>query len=528
MIQWVTSDEDVSLPAGCPPLIAKPLCSINNMKKKLIYLVVIFYQGVGLSQSISLENAKHDLEVLKSIVNSQSSYFQISDVDLDSEIEKIHSDYGYNDSIQIIHLTHEIGKVIAKIGDRHSRVYLPGSANNHHRYSGQYLPYIIAPFQNKIVVLTKIDSTNHYKYYNKNYPFLKEIQGINVYNLIESYPHRALKAPEQSRLTKGSWYLENISKHLFFEHKLIHDSITITLTDGDLDTTFTTSYSSSPNYWVDLGSSNPQTSKLSQDVWNNAEYRNLDKWLSDSIAYFRITDMLSYKQHPYFESYLLNTIKKFESAKALIFDLRGNGGGTREILNTLAPFLIPKELSPWVANIAYVRNNQDLNEDIESMNDRFLYSYYSSHLSDNDREAIDSFISNFKSDVNFPLEKFSKPYFMILKSGSTQIKYPVYILVNEETFSAASVFTTAIKGLPNIKVVGVTTDGSSGRSRIFKLPNSRIKIRLSTMLSFQRNGKTLDGNGTEPDILLERKEKQILGYMDTQLNDLIEIIKTNN
>ena len=47
------------------------------------------------------------------------------------------------------------------------------------------------------------------------------------------------------------------------------------------------------------------------------------------------------------------------------------------------------------------------------------------------------------------------------------------------------------------------------------------------MLSFQRNGKFLDGNGTEPDIVIDRKEAQLLGKGDAQLDDLISLIKKN-
>ncbi len=498
------------------------------MNKHLIYLILALCPILGFSQSISPTNLSHDLESLKTILYTHSSYFQISDVDLDYEIAIIHSKFSSSDSVQILYLYHEISKVIAKLGDRHSRVYPPKNVPSQHSYSKKYLPFIVAPFKNNIVSLAEHDSLTHYKYLSKNYPFLKVIQGIEVDSLINTYPHRALKAPELSRLMRGSQYLEHISKHLFLEHRIINDSLTITLTDGVSDSIFTTSYTSHPNYWADIGSSNPRTSKISQEVWNEAEYRRLDKWLTDSIGYFRITDMLSYRDHPYFEPYLLNAIQKFKSASALIFDLRGNGGGTRHILNTIAPFIVPKDHSPWVANIAYVRNDQGLNEDLESMTNRFLYSYYSSQFSNDDQRAIDSFMAKFNPEVNFPAEKFSKPFFMLLESGENQIECPIYVLVNEECFSAASVFTTSLKGLPNVRIAGVTTDGSSGRSRIFELPESGIEVRLSTMLSFQRNGKTLDGNGTEPDILIKRKEKQILGYEDSQLMDLISIIKSNN
>lgn len=46
------------------------------------------------------------------------------------------------------------------------------------------------------------------------------------------------------------------------------------------------------------------------------------------------------------------------------------------------------------------------------------------------------------------------------------------------------------------------------------------------MLSFQRNGKTLDGNGTIPDIVIPADEKQVLNGYDSQLNKLIKIINS--
>ena len=105
-------------------------------------------------------------------------------------------------------------------------------------------------------------------------------------------------------------------------------------------------------------------------------------------------------------------------------------------------------------------------------------------------------------------------------------KRQVYILANENSFSAASVLVSTLKGLPNIKIVGVNTDGSSGNSERFELPNSELRGKISTMVSFQKDGKILDGIGTEPDIVIERNLDQIFMKEDYQLNKLLEIIKT--
>lgn len=237
--------------------------------------------------------------------------------------------------------------------------------------------------------------------------------------------------------------------------------------------------------------------------------------------------MFAYEDFAGLESYLNTVMKNSINAKALIIDVRGNGGGSRDILHTLSGYIVQPAQSPWVANLAYVRTDQQTDEDIKGMDGRFLFRYSSDQFTNDDRKAIDAFNSNFTTPYTFDQSKFSEPFYMLLKSNGTPLNCPVYILADERSFSAASVFASALKGLSNVKIAGVTTNGSSGRSRRFNLTHSNIRIRLSTMLSFQRNGKVLDGNGTEPDIVIDRKEAQLLGKSDTQLDDLISLIKKN-
>jgi C-terminal processing protease CtpA/Prc len=125
---------------------------------------------------------------------------------------------------------------------------------------------------------------------------------------------------------------------------------------------------------------------------------------------------------------------------------------------------------------------------------------------------------------------FSEYYYYILNGqkltkGKSQYKKPIYILANERTFSAASVLVSVLKGLPNIKIVGVNTDGSSGNSESFKLPNSKLRGKISTMVSYQKDGRILDGIGTKPDVVIERSLDQIFLKEDHQLKRLLEIAK---
>lgn len=98
----------------------------------------------------------------------------------------------------------------------------------------------------------------------------------------------------------------------------------------------------------------------------------------------------------------------------------------------------------------------------------------------------------------------------------------------KRSFSAASVFASVFKDLPNVTLAGVQTDGSSGNSRTFELPNSKLLYKISTMVSFQKDGTVLDGYGTVPDLYLPRDMDQLLWKRDSQLETLLEHINKSN
>jgi C-terminal processing protease CtpA/Prc len=259
-------------------------------------------------------------------------------------------------------------------------------------------------------------------------------------------------------------------------------------------------------------------------VRKTSQFDGLSEVMDNNIGYINIPMMYHYNEVEGLENFIQTSLKKFSNTKALIIDVRNNPGGGREILQTFAEYLIQPTQSPWVANVAYLRTDKAINTDEKSMSARYLYTYNSEGLMNADRKAIDLFNKDFKTKKSFDPTKFSSPFYMVLHTGETTFTKPVYILVNENSFSAATVFTCAFKGLPNIKIAGVTTDGSSGDSIKTYLSNSNIRVKVSTMLSFQRSGKTLDGNGTIPDIYIPVDLTQVFTGKDTQLEKLIAII----
>lgn len=496
-----------------------------NLKNTLSVLLFLSLSTICTAQFLSKKQALEDFMEFQMLMEKQSSYYQLSTFDFQKRYKMLEAEIRSKDSIPVHFLAFEFEKIIAETVDRHANIRMDKFDEDDYEMYNLHFPYALSHLDGNIVLLSMNRSIKQFEYAFKDYPFLKSINGVAVHSFLDQYAYRRKKTPMPAKLTDGVRDLRDIGELYFKQGVSKMDSMRLVLTDGKNDKSLTVPLSDRKNRWFDKGNLWAKRNFRGFEREQDFDLNNLDKWLADSIGYLGIPSMASFEEMPKLDTYLENTIEKFRNAKALIVDIRGNSGGTRSILNKLAGYFVKDAQSPWVANVAYVRVDQPIDEDIESMQGRFLYNYHSDFLSDADRKAIDQFNSEFKPTNTIDKEKFSAPFYMLLHSNKNPLTCPIYILVNEECFSAASVFTAAFKGLPNVKIAGVRTNGSSGRSHYFYLKNSNIRVKLSTMLSFQRNGKTLDGNGTEPDIIIEKDEAQLLGKRDSQLEKLIEMIQ---
>lgn len=91
--------------------------------------------------------------------------------------------------------------------------------------------------------------------------------------------------------------------------------------------------------------------------------------------------------------------------------------------------------------------------------------------------------------------------------------------------SASDIFLSSFDQLENVTLIGTKSGGGSGRTRRYKLSQSKIRLVLSSLLSFQPNGYLYDGRGVYPDIEVEQQQlSDILGKTDYQLNYAIEYL----
>jgi len=93
-------------------------------------------------------------------------------------------------------------------------------------------------------------------------------------------------------------------------------------------------------------------------------------------------------------------------------------------------------------------------------------------------------------------------------------------------FSACDIFLGGFKGGKNVTLMGQPSGGGSGCRQEYPLSNSGIRIHLSRMASFQPSGQLYDGNGIQPDIIVEPAAKDFIGRTDTVLGRAIELISS--
>lgn len=91
-------------------------------------------------------------------------------------------------------------------------------------------------------------------------------------------------------------------------------------------------------------------------------------------------------------------------------------------------------------------------------------------------------------------------------SGGALVEAPVVILVNEYTASAAELVAGALQDHKRASVVGNLTFGKGSVQTIFDLPGG-AGLRLTTMRYYTPNGRAIQAQGIDPDVLVVGAKK---------------------
>jgi carboxyl-terminal processing protease len=104
------------------------------------------------------------------------------------------------------------------------------------------------------------------------------------------------------------------------------------------------------------------------------------------------------------------------------------------------------------------------------------------------------------------------------------LDYPVVVLVNEGTASAAEIVAGALRDQRNIPIVGTNSYGKGSIQRLHDLSDGSM-IKITEKYFLTPNGTIIDKEGIKPDVKIEINEKDIEKGVDPQLDEAIKIIK---
>ncbi len=89
-----------------------------------------------------------------------------------------------------------------------------------------------------------------------------------------------------------------------------------------------------------------------------------------------------------------------------------------------------------------------------------------------------------------------------VRPGRHRIECPMAILVNKGTASAAEILAGALKGRPNVTIMGRRSFGKASVQGIFTLGGG-MAVRLTTARYLTADGSNIDKKGIDPDVVLD-------------------------
>jgi hypothetical protein len=175
----------------------------------------------------------------------------------------------------------------------------------------------------------------------------------------------------------------------------------------------------------------------------------------DGIGYILI-DSWSGQENEFEPLYA--ALKEFADAPGIVIDVRGNGGGSEPIAQKFAGCFIDKP--------ELYSKNQNLERD-EPNGFGPVYSRY------------------------------VKP-----NEGGPKYRGKVAVLAGPVVISSCESFVLMMKQVPGCKVIGQTTQGSSGNPKPHDLGNG-VEVYLPSWKDFLPDGTCIEGRGVDPDILIK-------------------------
>ena len=191
--------------------------------------------------------------------------------------------------------------------------------------------------------------------------------------------------------------------------------------------------------------------------------------LDDDVLYFALNTFNTPDVVSAFEEHL----PQLATAKAVVLDIRGNGGGNSSHGWNIGRYFSdePLEVSHW-----------------RTRSHRAAYKAWGKFSDDPDRRAY------YEMDAWYTPSEFSR-----VDVPERTFVVPVAILTGPSTYSAAEDFLAFMRAAPNVFFVGGTTAGSTGQPLAFPIPGGAW-VGITSKHDTMPDGTEFVGVGVAPDI----------------------------
>jgi C-terminal processing protease CtpA/Prc len=227
-------------------------------------------------------------------------------------------------------------------------------------------------------------------------------------------------------------------------------------------------------------------------------------WLDNAIAYVKLNSFEDTAIITRFKSYYSG----LRFAKALIIDIRQNGGGSTNICAEIAMCLAKSQILRGSAtcsrkHIAYYNAYSNLKP-----KDTLLYSWAS--------EMYNKYHQNLWQNTG-------NMDFKNKLSNEEKLICPIALLIGHNTASAAEDFLILLDKEKYIIKIGSNTFGSTGMPLVFSLPGGG-HARICSKKDTYPDGREFVGYGIKPDIYVKETVKDYLSKNDPVLNKAIKYL----
>ncbi len=452
--------------------------------KKIITAVILFISLTSISQlPNTLSNAEKVYGLSKFWQEVNYNFVYLDKIDrkaweagykeLITEVQETENDYEFYRLLQ---------KFCATLKDGHTNVYFPPEINQnlYNTWFGDYRLFLTNIDGRAIITRTNLSKKDEIPIGSE----IVKVNGLSTQDYIDKHV-----APYISSSTE--YIVEDFSiNRLLRAPKGTSFDLEFKLPDGSSKAITLT-----------------HTETTEKEVYPPFENRELldFKWLEGEIAYVSLNSFGNAK----IDTLFIEKLPELYKAKALILDLRYNGGGSTNIGFDILQYLTTENVLKGSRSFSRLH--------IPSFKAWGKWTSETDTVgSDWAKQEFLSFHDQFYHD--FPFEPDT------ISLDAKRIVIPTAVLIGHNTASAAEDFLIAADKLEHFTKIGEPTFGSTGQPMLFDLPGGG-SARVCTKKDTYPDGREFVGYGIQPDIEVKRSLKDYLENRDPVLIKAVVFLK---